>query len=330
MKKLITLSILALMMAPVIAQKYTGPVIFGPVIQHEGNGKIGNSDTLFGNFYNSQAAMYTSNNGGFASGNNGYLDIAKVQQFNISTPYTVTGVALWFGHKTYNSNSPASGVTVTLYRMDGTGFDAAGMGDAPGTVERTVFLPMSDIIVNGTQKNIINFALPFVANAKYAIGIDMLALAPQDTVALYTTTDGGGDMDDHAWEQFNDGDWYTFLASGSWGMDVDFAIFPIVDFGTTGIVKNPGINNGISKSNISPNPVQALTNINYTLDGAYGDVIIEIFNSNGALINSISQGKLAAGTYAIGIDMSTYKNGIYTCKINAGAFTKNTKLVVSH
>ena len=330
MKKLFTLSILGLMMIPSIAQKTSGKFNMGPVTQQMANSKIGSTDTLYGNFFNSQAIMYTSNNGGFASGNNGYYDIAKVEQFNVTTAYTVTGVALWFGHKTFNSNNPASGVTVTLYRMDGTGFDATGMGNAPGTIERTVFLPMSDIIVNGTQKNIINFATPFLASANYAIGIDLLALAPQDTVALYTTTDGGGDMDDHAWEQFYDGDWYTVLASGSWGMDLDFAIFPIVDFGTTGIVKNPGINNGISKSNISPNPVHTITNISYTLDGAYGDVTIEIFNSNGALINSISQGKLAAGTYAIGIDMSTYKNGIYTCKINAGAFTRNTKLVVSH
>ncbi len=79
-----------------------------------------------------------------------------------------------------------------------------------------------------------------------------------------------------------------------------------------------------------PNPSTLnKTTISYNLTTA-ADVTVEVYNTLGAKVKSLSLEKQAAGKHEEMIDFSALENGIYFCKLNAGESSQVLKFTVSH
>ena len=72
-------------------------------------------------YRNGTPTLYTSPNGGFAFGNNGYNDRVKAQTFQVENPVTLTEVLIEFGAVIYSSANPESVVNVNIYDNYGSG-----------------------------------------------------------------------------------------------------------------------------------------------------------------------------------------------------------------
>jgi hypothetical protein len=274
--------------------------------------KSGNpTDTLFGNFFNGPSIIYTASGGGYVVGNNNYGDIAKAQQFVVGTSsYNVEGVLLWFGRKQFNSLSPNSKLQVNIYQMDGQGNTATGTGPAPGTVVRSTDLLMSVIDTNSNNMNAVMFSTPWYAFSDYAVGFDMNSLTAGDTVGMYSTMDSSGGNADLVWEQFSSGQWYTFLSNGSWALDLDIAIFPVINTNLSNI-RDMGFINGIRMKQNQPNPSTNFTTITYELENPSDNVKLELYDVSGKRILILEEGTKGPGQH---------KLIVYTKKLNSGIY----------
>src|SRR3989344_2392230 len=104
-------------------------------------------DTLWQNAANwSPPTIFSSINGGYVGGHNGYGDKQKVQQilYSGSNGWDIMGTILWFGGKKNDSGNPNSKITVHTYNLNGTGASSAGLVSCPNTKLNTEDLLISD------------------------------------------------------------------------------------------------------------------------------------------------------------------------------------------
>ncbi|MFZ0280034.1 MAG: T9SS type A sorting domain-containing protein, partial [Bacteroidales bacterium] len=66
--------------------------------------------------------------------------------------------------------------------------------------------------------------------------------------------------------------------------------------------------------NIYPNPVNGLATLNYTIPGD-GEVTVEVYNSIGAIINTLINEPKTTGKHTLNVDFSTLPRGMYMAKI---------------
>jgi len=76
-----------------------------------------------------------------------------------------------------------------------------------------------------------------------------------------------------------------------------------------------------------PNPFNPITNIKYSLP-LDDKVILEVYNINGKLINTLYSGLKSAGKHSIEWNAESYPSGVYFVKLDAGEFTKTQKLML--
>lgn len=201
------------------------------------------TDTIFGNFFNGTPALYKAQSpiGGYASGNNGFGDKAKAQVFSVDSVCTVHGALVWLGYKNYTSANGNSKLAINLYNLNATvtGQGLTALKQRPDSVLQSKTIDMALLDTSSTFSsgaNVVIFDTPQFFDTLFAVGIDFSGLAVGDTVACYTTTNADADSSESSWEQTSDSTWFTMFKN--WNLDVDFAIFPIVDFTQTGIVEN--------------------------------------------------------------------------------------------
>ncbi len=188
-------------------------------------------DTLDSHFIQATPTLYASPNGGYVSGNSGFGETAKLQEFHLkNNSYTVTGFLYWFARKTQNS-APGDSSRLIMVWMDMD--SAATVYDSNRVVPRTTWARdtflLNDLDTGAVfGPNLFAWNItPRTVNRNHAVGFRFERLAAGDTIALYSSTTGDAPRHAQSWEFWN-GAWRPIFHT--WGLDIDFAIFPVVDF----------------------------------------------------------------------------------------------------
>jgi hypothetical protein len=284
------------------------------------------TDTLWGTSVFSGPTFYSSQNGGYVFGVNGYGDFQKAQQFLAMNDLAVEGAVLWFGAKEYTSAMPSSKVVVWVADMSGTGTTTAGSGmPAPGTPAQTADITIANL--DTVNFNFVNFTTPYFVSGglDFSVGIDLRNVAAGETTGLVSSADGTVDIDEMSWEQWNDNTWHTIKEAWQ-GLNVDLAIFPIVDNNAVGIEEAAGIN-GV-KFTTFPNPAVDQITITYNFANAFNKASVEIYTMNGKLVVAENLGNVAPGTYNTTVNTSNFAKGTYFVAISADGNKVFQKVVV--
>ncbi len=95
----------------------------------------------------------------------------------------------------------------------------------------------------------------------------------------------------------------------------------------TGIAVNPSIIGGMD---LFPNPVNGnASTLNYSLT-QNSDVNIDIYNTLGEKVKSVTIAKQTIGKHESAIDLTGFSNGTYIIKLTAGESSQTTKFVVAN
>lgn len=279
---------------------------------------LSENDTLNKQYFDSLSyKTYASPGGGFVSGNNAYLDLSKAQEFNAGNVCNIYAVMIHFGYKSFTSLSDSSYVGVNFYHIDNLGRNSivSNAVPCPGTVFYKDSIKVSDIdTLNG---NLLLYNSPIFTDSYFAIGIDFDQLNALDTIALYTNKDGDSGTREQSWEQDASGNWYTLKYN--WPLNVDYAIFPIVNT-SVGIAL---IANKKPSLILSPNPTsigEVDINISKSLVKS-----INVYNSNLQLINSKI---IAKDNFNLTVELETQSQGIYFVEVKTSNNIYFEKLIV--
>lgn len=264
--------------------------------------------------------MYSSTGGGFVAGNNGYGDIDKAQAFVVANTYTVEGCIFWFGAKIVTSGNPNSKVVARIYDMDGTGTLSTGPGTTPNTV---VASTNTDILVSAIDTAApffgfvnVTFPTPFPAGADYAVGLDLTTLAPGDSVGLVTSTSPQSGMIDQSFDKWSDNTWHSFFESGNWSLDIDMAIFPVINDPNSS-VSELGFINGIKLYQNYPNPFSTSSVIAYELESSAKNVTFFINDLDGRQVKKIELGNVSNGKHTLDLSAVEFSSGTYFVLVQA-------------
>jgi hypothetical protein len=294
------------------------------------------TDTLVGaSWTNGSAAgptLYSSGNGGYVNGNNGYADKAKVQAFvNSIGSIGIDGALIWFGAKEHDGTATTSKVTVKEYSLNGPGTASSGaVTNAPNTVNASVDVTFAAIDTGLTLAaggNTIMFPTQILTSTDFGIGVDFSTLGAGDTVGLVSSTDGDALVTDMTWEKWSDNTWYTYLASSGWGLDIDLFIWALVDNNPSGIEE--GYLNGANLFVNEPNPAVNSTTVTYALENNTDNVSLMIFDVAGKLVRTYNEGNMAAGKHSINVSTSDLNAGVYYYALTAGKGRIAKKMIVT-
>jgi hypothetical protein len=274
-------------------------------------------DTLgLHDFNGGTVALYESPNGGFTFGNNGYGDRSKVQIFLPEHPLFLQKVLLKFGSVTYASNNPASVVRVNVYLLNGPGITTIGnvTNGAPDSVLAFVDVPVSSINGSGAVTEV-DFSLTDLnITGWFGVGIDVTDLAAGDTVGLLSTTDGDGGQRQRCWELEASGTWITVLSQFSWALDVDLAIFPVVESSATSVEAVDGWTDLVY-----PNPSDGRFAVE--LNGPSNSEVT-IFSLDGKILTQSQVER------TLQFDISDQPAGMYIMRISDAHSTRIRKIIV--
>jgi hypothetical protein len=265
------------------------------------------TDTLnWERFQEGTATLYTSPNGGYIFGKNGYGDKAKAQTFAHTESHVLRGALMQFGAVTYSSGNQESKIRVTVFANNGIGRTTNGMVvNAPDSVLAFKDVPVSALPTDGSlfEVDLSDSSLAFFG--MFSIGIDLTMLADGDTVALLSTTDGDGENRQAVWELEANGEWITVLTAFSWELDVDLAIFPLVD------VNDPlNVPDLTVDARLFPNPTSAIVTLEL---GTHSNWHTQLMGMDGRITSTLDfTGERAT------LDLSELPSGIYVLRVSDG------------
>ncbi len=289
---------------------------------------------------------YSSSNGGYVAGQNGYGDLAKAQKFDpaygiTSANGTITHLLLWFGAKEQIAGTAA--FTAKIW-ADNAGVPGTVLGTAPvftidliDTAAAALSIIGPATAIEGAFNVVATFGTPIAipANQTFWAGISF-TYANGDSAGLVTSQDitpGDApgltgdflDAQTYTFEEWSDNSWWSFNdgTGNTWRLDIALAIYPVVDF-ILGVNENNG--NIVSLQNV-PNPAVNNTVIHYTLKEA-GDVSISVFDITGKKILSQSHGVQTAGNHQMKLDVSDLTAGMYFYTLNAGSNKMTSKMTI--
>jgi len=283
------------------------------------------TDTLDDQFDSATVTVYASPNGGFVSGNSGYNEIGKAQEFDVNASYVVEGFLYWFAYKEQQSlDEDSSALTLTFWKMD----SSASIGGVTRYVPRSVFasekLPVQDLDTSVSFASGVNvwMVTPTLVYINYAVGFTMEDLNIKDTIALYTSSDEDPPIPTLSWEKWN-GQWNTIY--NNWGLDIDLAVFPLVDMTTAGLEDDYFVEH--LKMNLYPNPSDDVLQLEYATEKT-GQVDLVLFDQSGRAVHHESYGVQAGGTYRSSVDVSQLSPGIYYVSLGVDKYSRLTKKLV--
>jgi len=274
------------------------------------------TDTLnWERFQEGTATLYTSPNGGYIFGKNGYGDRAKAQTFAHTESHVLRAALMQFGAVTYSSGDPESKLRVNVYANNGIGRTTNGMVvNAPDSVLAFKDVPMSSLPTDGGlfEVDLSDSSLAFFG--MFSIGIDLTMLADGDTVALMSTTDGDGENRQAVWELEANGEWITVLTAFSWELDVDLAIFPLVD------VNDPlNVQDLTVDTRLFPNPTSDLLTLHI---GIRSNWHAQLMGMDGRIAKTFS----FTDEVAI-FDMSELPSGVYVLRVSDGIRSTTQRVI---
>lgn len=287
------------------------------------------TDTLVpGGIEGGSFTVYTSTNGGYLCGTNGYGDKAKVQVFNSTGSVYVEQLIFLFAAKDENG-APNSPVHARVYALDGPGTNDAGteVTTAPGTVLGSVDLPIS--ACDTADITVVPFSPAIAVNGNFGGGFDFSGLASGVELGAFTSeTDAPGTAPDMAWEKFSDDSWSSTGSSLSWGQQLDFGIIAVIGDGVAGIDDAATVN-GMRMSFLGGNPASTNVIVAYEmLQDANAQLVV--LDGKGAKVVDRQMGRTYTGNYQTSLDVSSWANGTYYVSLYANGNPITKKLVVKH
>lgn len=251
--------------------------------------------------------VYNAPDSGYVTGNNKYGDLDKAQFFSLSkmglgSPATIQNVIVYFGLKTLSAFPGA--IYVSVYDVDTTGFQ-------PGNVlASSLPVNLTDLNTAG-QPAIFTLPVSIAVPDSFFVSV-VLPQTSGDTVAITSTLDECSAFSGWSWERWSNGTWHALI--NSWILDVDLAIFPVMD-----LPQNTGVDPLFvtTQHALYPNPTRDFSQLHYTLQNA-GDVKIMIINSLGKVQREIDRGFLHASIYSEDLDFSGFSAGLYHVEIFSG------------
>lgn len=272
-------------------------------------------------------ALYLDQNGGFAAGTNTYNDLVKAQSFEITQQSNIREVLFYFAAKLKQAPDSISYVTVAIYAMDGNGISSGNTNTtAPGRLlhSRKLILDSIDTIAGHFTHVRFDWAPSDSSIQNFAVGIDLSHLDSSDKVALLTTKDSNSVKKDMSWEKRSNGQWQTMLQG--WPLDLDFAIFPIVDPVLIGVNETAA---NTSTFSISPNPANEFVQLNFANFNAT-TAILKIADQSGKIVYQEPISTESKSLQQFRLTTSNFNPGVYSLTLltSTGSFSK--KLVILH
>ena len=280
------------------------------------------TDTLgFTDFQLGTTILYESPNGGYAFGNNGYGDKAKAQSYEHGSSFVLREALLLFGGVTFGSEDSSSVVRVNVYDNYGEGVTSFGESDsiAPASVIAFVDLPVYQLFDDGSYTTADFGGQALAIFSRFSIGVDFFSLAVGDTVGLMSTEDGDAGGTLNAWEKTANGTWFTVEESAfSWGLDVDLAIFPVID------VNDPAGVNEITEVDwsIFPNPTSGQLNLKFPSIDSWNILVHDVA---GKLLSS----KIVNASSTV-MNLDHLRNGMYLVTISNEKNAVSKRISVLH
>lgn len=261
--------------------------------------------------------IYPAPDSGYVTGNNKYGDLQKAQFFSLhqmgrTAPGILQNVQVQAGVK---SAVAGSQVFVYVYDVDTGGFWPGNLLAVSNPVG------IGDIDITG-QVSTFTFALPVTVGDSFFVSV-LLPPNAGDTMAILSTVNDCRAYSGWSWEQWSNGTWHSLV--NSWILDVDLAIFPVID-----LPFNVGISN-ISSTAISgtlfPNPAMEQTKFTYQVTKA-GTVAITLMDEMGKIIQQSNRGYVDAGTFVETINVRNLPAGFYLVSIRSGNLQQEFSLLV--
>jgi len=216
------------------------------------------TDTLDNYFNASGATLVPSPNGGYLSGSNGYNDSEKLQSFFPIGTYSILGVISWNGKVVSQSNESNSKVCFKVKTLDTSAVSTFPFFKGPTNTIDSVFINIDQLQEGSSfpqDVQFIPFINPVLVTGPYLIGFSLDSLyrtsegALIDSFAVMTTAIDSEFVTGYSWEKWNG--LYKRIVD-SWGLELDFALFPVIDTTLNYIDKNIKIN----RLTAYPNPTE--------------------------------------------------------------------------
>jgi hypothetical protein len=276
------------------------------------------TDTLDDHFDSATATIYASPNGGYVGGNSGYHESAKAQEFDVDAPdyYFVEGFIYWFGFKAMESlPSDSSYLNLKFWNNNYTAVVGSTTRQIPYSVFDSIPLLMDTLTADtmfAGGANVWMLSTPEYVTSNYSVGFSMEHLHYKDTISLMTSTDGDPPVSYMSWERWN-GVWNVI--EYAWGLDIDFAIFPLVDLTGIGIEEMPFVK-GL-RYNLYPNPATEWMNIDMDLQ-MEGEYTVTVHDLSGKFIKSQNLGYLSQGRVSTSVEVFELPSGVYILSLTNG------------
>jgi hypothetical protein len=277
------------------------------------------TDTLgYSDFMLGAATLYESPNGGYAFGSNGYADKAIAQSYSNENSFVVKEVLIQFGAVNFASGDSTSSIIVNLYDNYGYGITSFGGADsiAPDSVLSSVEIPVYQLLDDGSLTSVSFSDDTIVIYSRFSVGVDYSNMNSADTIGVISTTDGDADGTFNAWELTANDDWFTVEEGAfSWGLDVDFAIFPVIDENDPAGIADFEVN----EISVFPNPT---TDILYLPIFKRSIKTVVIYNNLGGEVNRT---KLDGSVRSF--DVSSLVPGIYQITVKDDRLISTAKFI---
>ncbi|MEZ5173592.1 MAG: T9SS type A sorting domain-containing protein [Bacteroidia bacterium] len=263
------------------------------------------TDTLNSFFNESDSGLIESPNGGYLSGTNGYRDMEKLQAFYPANSYSVLGFIYGIGAVANPSGNAESSVTFRIRTLDTTSTSAAPFVAGPAQGLDSVIVPLSEIVNSPNSSGFVAFNQPVLVTQPYLVGFSLEYIDQEsgmftDTFAVISTAADSALLAGLSWEKW-DGVYKRIV--DSWGVNVDFAVFPVID--TT---LNSATSVSIETLTFYPNPASSEINLTGLDKNALYTLEITDISGRTALRQkcitigssySVNTSGLAAGAYSV-------------------------------
>lgn len=273
------------------------------------------SDTLFCHFDSTAVftyTLYTSPNGGYLSGGNGYGDLEIAQKFGqapsgdtvgtecaVGADHQLNEVVVYFGAK--RVGNPNDSVYINVYDVDHSN------GGPGALLGRSFSIRLNYIDTSSATETYMDFLmqLPVVFSDSFFLSV-VFPHGAGDTVGVMTSTNGEAQSSKLCWVQNGAGAWFPI--SDLRTLDVDAAIFPVVGDVTIGIAE---VSPALARVKAFPNPARHTTTLEYFLKQPVPRLQFSIADLSGRIVCSQKLNNEIVGAYTFTLDLGELPAGIY-------------------